>query len=460
MITIKMNQKIFFKSAMAALALVALTACSSDDDNNDGVDNGPAVSSAFFFTGTNSEGNANYIATVGSLDEGESTILNNGLETFTATEWFTYKDKYLFRLQYNQGNSGGTSAYFLNANGEIEQTDYTFDIQRFTTFGIYGDYVMTAAAAASSTVDAKGNAAYGIAVTYLDAEKGTTRNREMIMAENFLGTGEYVTLSGMVEANGKLYSAVIPLGLSAYGSEVENGKYVKAGNEDLLAVAESGARTLNTTQYPDSSYVVIYDNEKMENPTIIRTGKMSYACGRMRSQFYQCIWPAANGDIYVFSPNWSRQQTDARLRSDYKSSVMRIKAGAKEFDESYGVVDIESMAGMPLFRCWNMAEDYFLCQFYGAGMNTMGTGANVLGIYQGSTKQFKLIEGLPSTDVISAFSKRPYTDANGLTYIAVQTSDGQKPAVYSIDPKTGKAKRGVEIECGTISYAGKLTAVK
>ena len=454
-----MKKNIFCKSTIAVLTIAtSLTACSNDNDpvidNNEGDD----IASAYIFTGTNSEGTSNYISTVASLDQGESSIVGNGLETFTGTEWFTFKDKYLFRLQYNQGNNGGTSSYFLNSKGEIEQTDYTFDIQRFTTYGVYGDYVMTAAAAASSKVDAKGNAAYGISVTYLDAENGTTRNRDMIMSENFLGTGEYVTLSGMVEANGKLYSAVVPLGLSAYGSEVENGKYIKAGNEDL-AVAESGARTLSTTQYPDSSFVVIYDNEKMENPTIIRTNKMSYASGRMRSQFYQTIWAAENGDIYVFSPSYARLQADARLKSTHTSKVMRIKAGATEFDETYGAVDLESKAGMPLFRCWSMSGDYFLCQFYGAGINTMGTGANVLGIYQGSTKEFKTIQGLPSTDVITSYSKRPYTE-NGLTYIAVQTNDGQKPAVYSIDPKTGIAKRGIEIECGTISYAGKLFAVK
>ena len=140
---------------------------------------------------------------------------------------------------------------------------------------------------------------------------------------------------------------------------------------------------------------------------------------------------------------------------------MRIKAGAKEFDEAYGAVDIETLAGgLPLFRCWNMSEDYFLCQFYGDGMNTMGTGANVLGIYQGSTKKLTLIQGLPSTEVITAFSKRPFTDANGLTYITVQTNDGNKPAVYSIDPATATAKKGLEIECGQINYAGKLFAVK
>lgn len=449
-----------FFLGIASLAAFSFTAC-SDEENNVVNPTKEEVSTAFIFSATNSEGTANYIATVDSLATGQSTIVGNGLETYTGTEWFTYKDKYLFRLQYNQGNNGGTSAYFLNASGEIEQCEYTYDISRFTTYGIFGDYVMTAAAAASSTVDSQGNAAYGLNVTYLNAEAGTTRNREMLLTENFLGTGEYVTISGIVEANGKLYSAVIPLGLSAYGSAIGDGQYIKEGNEDLMTVADNGERTLSVTQYPDSCFVVIYDDETMTDPTIVRTNLQSYACGRMRSQFYQCIWPAANGDVYVFSPNVSRLQSDARLKSDAPSSVMRIKAGATVFDADYGVVDLESLAnGLPLFRCWNMSGDYFLCQFYGAGMNNMGTSANVLGIYQGSTCQFAFVEGLPSTDVISAFSKRPYTDENGLTYIAVQTTDGQSPAVYSINPSTARASRGLEVECGQISYAGKLQKVE
>lgn len=87
-------------------------------------------------------------------------------------------------------------------------------------------------------------------MTYLNAEKGTTANRDMIMAENFLVTGEYVTLSGIVEANGKLYSAVIPLGLSAYGSAANGGKWVKAGNEDLLAAHALELGAVWTTIYP------------------------------------------------------------------------------------------------------------------------------------------------------------------------------------------------------------------
>ncbi|MCR5312055.1 MAG: DUF4374 domain-containing protein [Bacteroidaceae bacterium] len=453
-----MNNKLF-KSGVLMLGFAALlSSCGDDDDETIVKDETETAKeqAAFFFTGTNSEGSANYISTVNSLSEGTSTVVGNGLETFTGTEWFTWKDKYLFRLQYNQGNSGGTSAYFLNSKGEIETSAYTYDIQRFTTYGVFGDYVITSAVAATDTKDEAGNAAYGITVTYLDPVNEETKNRDVIISENFLGTGEYVTFSGIVEAGGKLYSAVVPVGLSAYGNYTSNQKWVKKGNEDLLAGSDN-AITLSATQYPDSCFVVVYDNEKMENPTIIRTDKMSYSCGRMRSQYYQCIWAAENGDVYVFSPNVTRAQTDDRLKSEHKSSVMRIKAGATEFDESYGVVDLETLAdGLPLFRCWSMSGNYFLLQMYTAGFNNMGTGATALAVYNGGTKELTMISGLPERDVISAFSKRPYNDENGLTYITVQTNDGNKPAVYSIDPATATATRGLEVECGQINYAGKL----
>ncbi|MBR7067509.1 MAG: DUF4374 domain-containing protein [Bacteroidales bacterium] len=88
----------------------------------------------------------------------------------------------------------------------------------------------------------------------------------------------------------------------------------------------------------------------------------------------------------------------------------------------------------------------------------MGQNATAMAIYSGEEKTVKLITGLPATSAISSFGKRPYNDANGKSYISVQTNDGQKPAVYEIDPATATAKRGLEVECGSISYAGKLTA--
>lgn len=449
-----MNTKHLFRLGLCALSLCMLTvACEKDNPQDEPT---PAGVESYFFSATNSEGTANYIATVPSLTEGQSTVVGNGLETTTGTYWFVHKDK-LFRLQYNQGNAGGTSSYFLNAQGQIEQSDATYDIQRFETYGFFGDYVITAAAAATTTLDAEGNAAYGINITYLDPINQTTTNRSQpIICENFLGNGEYVTFSGIIESGGKLYTAVIPVGVSPFG--IAAG-HVSEANKDLITKnAKSGVMQVNATQYPNECWIAMFDNEQMDKPTLIKTDKQSYSCGRMRSQYYQCTWAASNGDIYVFAPNVSRTQADARQRSDYKSTVMRIKAGDTKFDDSFGIVDIETACGHALFRCWHMTDNYFLLQLFTGEFNGMGQNATAMGVFNGATKEVKIVTGLPAAEAITNFSSRPYNDANGKSYISVQTNDGQKPAVYEIDPATATAKRGLEVECGSISYAGKLTA--
>ena len=63
--------------------------------------------------------------------------------------------------------------------------------------------------------------------------------------------------------------------------------------------------------------------------------------------------------------------------------------------------------------------------------------ANQLAIYKGETGKLTYVEGLPSTDQISGFGNTPYTE-NGLTYIAVTTTDGH-PGIYKIDPVNATA---------------------
>ena len=55
----------------------------------------------------------------------------------------------------------------------------------------------------------------------------------------------------------------------------------------------------------------------------------------MKSQYYQTIWAADNGDIYVFSPSYAKTMDDARQQTTLDAGVVRIKAGTEEFDPSY-----------------------------------------------------------------------------------------------------------------------------
>lgn len=458
-----MKKKNYSWMATAILAAgCALTACESDDEVTEEIpSSGNYVISA-------KASDANYILTSETLDNGEITTLGSGLEASTGTEWVFYKDKYLFRLQYNQGESGSTESYMRNGNGNIEQRPILYQItNRFTTFGIYGNYIITAA---SIDLKSDGTSEYqpkGIGITYLDAvnEKFSTKS---IDGENFLGTGEYVTFSGILEANNKLYTAVIPLGMSAYGIEkypdladkslIDSGSSSGSGGHGGSGSGSGGhggsgggsssASTITGTQHPNEAWVAIYNDETFSQPKLIKTDKISYACGRMRSQYYQTIWAADNGDVYVFSPNYSRTNDKDKQKSDLPSGVVRIKAGADDFDPDY-YVDLETACGgLPLYRCWHLTGDYFLLQLYTDGFQISGSGTTRLAVFNGSDKNVKIVTGLPEEDVLSSFSKFPFTD-NGYGYIGVVTTDGAQPAIYRIDPVTGIAVKGLTVDSAT-----------
>ena len=302
-------------------------------------------------------------------------------------------------------------------------------------------------------------------LSYLDvsAETFTTNDTQnkAYMSENFLGNGEYVTLAGILERNNKLYSAAIPMGLSQYGSATDGGKWILPGNEDLVKTEDGGSNSssykkgeLQWTQYPNKCWVAIFDDETLTNKKIIETDKISYACGRFKSQYYQTIWAADNGDIYVFSPSYAKTMADKRQQTTLDAGVVRIKAGTEEFDPDY-YYSIEAQTGGKSFiRCWHITGDYFLLLMYDRSLTETGFTANQLAIYKGETGKLTYVTGLPSADLISGFGNTPYVE-NGYAYMAVTTTEGY-PSIYKIDPVGAVATKGVSIEATQISGVGKL----
>jgi len=91
------------------------------------------------------------------------------------------------------------------------------------------------------------------------------------------GNGEFVTLAGILQANGRIYSAAIPMGLSKYGVKAEGGKYVKY--PELVKTESGGSGSgayekgeLQWTQYPNEAWVAIYANEKFREPETDKDG--------------------------------------------------------------------------------------------------------------------------------------------------------------------------------------------
>ena len=412
----------------------------------------------------------------GNLNTGSVTSVNNGLQTGSGANWVFWNNKYLYRLQYNDGAAGITSSYRMGPDGHVEERDMQYNITRFVTYGTWGANVITASAidtdeSISSDVYLNDSTVYakGLGIVYLNAE-AETKTEKVVPCENFLGNGEYVTLAGIVEAGGKLYTSVVPMGMSQYGvaryydNTEADSIYIKY--PDLIKTESGGkgsgaydAGELQWTQYPDEAWVAIYDDDSFENPTLIRTDRISYACGRFKSQYYQTIWPDSAGNVYVFSGSYAKSMTDPRQQTTLPSGVVRIKTGQKQFDPDF-YFDIEQASGgYQMYRCWPISGDYFLLQMY-TGTNLSSAGKTRLAVFKGGdSPSFRYVEGLPDQEVISSLGSTPYAE-QGIAWMPVVTSDGAQPALYRIDAATATATRGLEVVASSVSAIGKLEAAR
>lgn len=458
-----MKKNLFKGLLSASVMAVVFTACESQVEPPMKDLGGAEYVIASSVTASNST--TNVLISSSSLDSGNVSVMDNGLVNDGATQWVFYKNKYLYGLTYNQGNAATTRSFIRNAEGELEARSGEYAVKRFTTFGVYDKYVMATSTGNGPTewADENGYLPKMFLVSYLDVEAETfTANTtdKAYLSENFLGNGEYVTLAGILERDGKLLSAVVPMGLSQYGVKDGDGKWIVAGNEDLVKTESGGSGSgayqkdeLQWTQYPNECWVAIFDDASMTSKKLIRTDKISYACGRNKSQYYQMIWAADNGDVYVFSPSYAKTMADPRQQTTLPAGVVRIKAGEEEFDPTYYVNIEEKSNGRAFLRSWHITEDYFLLLMYDSPLAAGATfTANQLAIFKAETGELTEVEGLPEN--ISGFGNASYCE-DGKAYIAVTTTDSY-PAIYVVDAKSAKALKGITIEATQVNGVGKL----
>lgn len=425
-------------------------------------------------------GGTSYLLTAESLDEGRISVIENGKEfQDQISYWIFYDPYYFFGIKYNNGSQGTGGCYYLDAQN-IPQKKYSYTFNRFTTYGKWGDNVITVSTGNTNQKDDKGNAAQGFLFNYLNVKTGTTStNQNVILAENYLGNGEKVTMAGFVEANGKLYTSIIPMGMSHYGVNMWPDKVV---NKDYIATGDGGsgsgkytAGQIPSTQYPDNAYIAIYSGNSFDDtPLIATTDKIGFACGRMKSQYYQTIWSDDDGNLYVFSGGYGRTATQpaaganlkAKAQGKLKSGVVRIPAGSNDFDDYYcNLEEMVGASGNPLFRCWHVGGDYFLLNNYGCSIEEVAklssnAPKNELVIFKASEKRLIPITGLPDKALISSFGNSPYLE-NKYFYIPVLTTEeGAIPTFYKINPETGIAVKGLEVEADEITTVGKIALTK
>lgn len=448
-----------------AMTGLALTACTDNEPNLGAstVEKGEYVIASSV---TASSVTTNVLVSAASLDQGTVSTINNGTVNDGATQWVFYKDKYLYGLTYNQGNAGTTRSFVMSPSYEVVARSNEYAVRRFTSYGIYDKYIITSSTGDGHAdfADENGYLPKTFLFSYLDVPAETyktnsTQNKDYV-AENFLGNGEFVTLAGILEHEGKIFSAAVPMGLSQYGSAVEGGKWILPGNQDLVKTEDGGTNSssykkgeLQWTQYPNECWVAIFDDETFSTKKLIKTDRISYAAGRNRSQYYQTIWAADNGDVYVFSPSYAKTMDDARQQTTLPAGVVRIPAGTQDFDDYY--CNLEALSGGNSFlRCWHVSGDYFLMLMYDRPLEQEGFVANQLAIFKAGSKTLTYVTGLPAAELISGFGNTPYVE-NGTIYMTVTPTEGY-PQIYKIDPTNGAATLGVTIEATQVSGVGKL----
>lgn len=464
-------KKFLHQLAFAALVPATLVACSDEKDAPQLPDAPSDVNGKFVFATTVQGSNAtSYVLLTGeSLDEGTLSTVNNGLLNDGATQWVFYKD-YLYALTYNQGNAGTTRSYILDEDGQMKAHNTEYRISRFSSYGTYNDDIITMSTGdgPASLADAQGYLPKTLLVTYLNVFNQTSTTNDTSTGrysmENFLGNGEYVTLAGAEQSGSRLYCGAIPMGLSQYGAAYDNGKWIRPGFEHLVHSEAGGsgsgaykAGELVGTQYPDECWVAIYDNADMLNPKLAKTDRISSPCGRYRSQYYQTVWAAENGDVYVFSPSYSKTMSDPEQKTKLPAGVCRIPAGKTSFDDYYCNIEAQTPGGNRSFmRCWPAGGNCFLLIMYDRSLTEANPAATELAIFDASTKQLTYVTGLPAG--VSSIGKTVYT-ANGKVYIPINVTDAQ-PAIYAIDTTTARAEKGVTIAATDITGFGYLTPIK
>lgn len=457
----------------ASLAGMALTSCSEDEsngsNNNSNVSTGNYVIAA---TVTSSSTDTYVLLTAPSLDEGEVTTQGNGLVNEGATYWVFYANNYLYALNYNDGEAGTTQSFILNNTGALEKRAQEYYVNRFTTYGYYDHYIMTTSTGngPSELKDENGYVPQSFLASYLDVENQTYTSNTVntstpFLSENFLGNGEYVTLAGLAQVDTKLYAAAVPMGLSQYGCMQKNAdgsyKWVLPGNEDLIKTESGGSGSskydkdeLQWTQYPNECWMAIFTDQTLTDWKLIKTDKISYACGRNRSQYYQMNWLADDGYMYVFSPSYAKTMSDSRQQTTLPAGVVRINTKAEDFDPDYYYNLEEKADGASFLRSWYIGGNYFLLLMYDKAITASDKVANRLAIFNVSNGDLSYVSGLP-TDV-SGFGNTPYME-NGSAYIAVTTTSGY-PAIYRIEPSTATASKGLVVKATSLNGVGRLEA--
>lgn len=227
-----MKKRIYLAGSVAmAMAGILLVSCEENNTVGSSTSNGlkETTKGNYVIAATVGSGNnaTNVLLTSDRLDDPDYKITPTvqGLQNDGGTYWIFYGQKSLYALNYNDGAAGQTASYYLNAQKEMAKNSRTYELSRFTTYGLYDNYIITTSTG-DATIDGQSYTytnKEGNSVTetyypkhfkpaYINAANETATDGNgaadtSLRAENFLGNGEFVTLAGLEQVGTNIYSA-------------------------------------------------------------------------------------------------------------------------------------------------------------------------------------------------------------------------------------------------------------
>lgn len=412
----KMLKQFYLRFGIMAMALIVAAACSDDDpivpdpkpdgppDGENPEETGQYLVAAVF-------DNATYFLTTDDLEDRDAVISasgNVGLEyNNTFSHYVNNGTIGLLCLKYGQGGTHVGAGFTIGDDGRAVQEGTDFEIPSgFTTAGSFGPYVVTARS--GQTLEDEST---GAVLNFIDMENNNRLVSRSLSSKAFPGMGgRDVNLVGITDAgDGEFFTGLHVVGAST-----------------------------------DSVYVAKLD-ESLNIKKIYSDDRISISGGSYRSARYAQIGTAANGDVYVFSGSSGSLSGE----STRPAGALLIKKGEDHFDPSY-YFDIQNAAdGYRFRRVYHMAEDYFLLEFYNeTDAFALMNEATLYGIVRMTTKELKWISGFPDkSEIPDRGTGWPFSHA-GKMYIGVESATDQ-PAVYSIDPSTATAKKGISVKDAT-----------
>lgn len=448
-----MRRTNLFLSIIAAFTMFAFSSCSSDDNSstetevvdtdNDGIadeddecpseagladNNGCPVSeieylSKFVVTASSSENDyivsADDILAATTFDATSSTAVQSPGDRI----WSFFKDEVLYGFLYNQADAGTTASYILNSDGSItKRNELALDVSIHIRGTIDDELILGYSDRLRDTTIAQQAYFFKVDPTNDASEEFT------LVTDDLLEEGEIAYFTDIAEYEGKIIAAARSINSSGF-----------------------------TSDYYNSTYIVVFNDDFTVNQVIKDTGRTGYVASQKYSQGDTGLEVVESGDLYAFSAGQTSYAVADTLT--IPSGILKINQGSFEFDDDYFFDITAASGGHNLFRSYYMGGTTFVLSMYpGTNLDaTFGVDADRFAIVDVATKSFTWVTNFPENALPNWQSRAPYIDVENGKLIVAATPAENEHYLYEIDPTTAIAIKISEVIGEGVKIVGKLT---